>query len=74
MKAKGKNNTILERIDKDFSNNMKSCMKTRMENDLAKFNPRELSLAEATRLLMKTPSWQKSLQELKTFPKKENVR
>jgi hypothetical protein len=66
-------NTILERIDITFSKNMKECMKVRLENDLAKFNSREISMAEATRLAMRTPSWQKVMQELKTLPKKENL-
>jgi len=63
----------LERVDKEFTNKMREAMKIRFEKGFIKFNSREMGMTEATRLLIRTPSFQKSLQELKTLPKKENL-
>lgn len=65
--------TQLERTDKKFSQEMRKIMQERFTKGLAKFNRRELSFSESTRLLMRTPSWNKVVQELKTLPKKESV-
>lgn len=62
-------NTPPQRIDPDFAKEMKEVAKIRLNKNLANFSPRDLSLAEMTRLLRRTNGYQISLEELKTKPK-----
>ena len=50
-----------------------TAMKERYEKGLARFNPKELGITEYTRLQMRTPSFKKMIEELKTMPKRENL-
>jgi len=61
----------IARVDKNFEKKMKDIMKDRYDKKLANLNIRELSVAEATRLVMRTPSWNKVEQELRTLPKRK---
>ena len=61
----------LSRIDPDFEGEMRKIARIRLDKGLARLNPRELSLAEMTRLLRRTNGYQLSLEELKTKPKKK---
>jgi hypothetical protein len=62
------------RLDKEFANQVKEIMRIRFSKGFIKFNNmRELGFAEGTRLILRTPSWPKVVEELKTMPKKENV-
>ena len=63
-------NTSPIRVDLNFAKEMKNIAKIRLDKGLAKFNPRELSTAEMTRLLRRTQGYGISLEELKTKPKK----
>ena len=67
-------NTRPQRIDSDFEKEMKAIAKIRLDKGLAKFNIRDLSMTEMTRLLRKTNGYQISLNELKVKPKKESKR
>ncbi|MCK5177851.1 MAG: hypothetical protein KAQ92_09065 [Candidatus Aenigmarchaeota archaeon] len=62
------------RPDPKFSEDMKKIAKIRLDKGLAEFNPRALSFAEMTRLLRRTESYPKALEELKIKPKKENAK
>lgn len=62
------------RVDKDFIKEMKELALIRVNNRLSKFTQRDTSLAEMTRLLRRTDGWKQSKEELKTKPKKENLR
>lgn len=66
-----KKNTPVRRIDPDFDLDMRIIAKERLDKGLAKFNPRDLSMAEMTRLLRRTNGYQLSLQELKFKPKRK---
>lgn len=66
-------NSRPQRIDKDFEKDMKEIAKIRLTKGLAKFNPRDLSMPEMTKLLRRTQGYQFSLEELKNKPKKENL-
>ena len=61
----------ISRIDKGFEMKMKDIMKERYDKHLANLNIRELSVAEATRLVLRTPSWNQVEKELRTLPKKK---
>lgn len=67
-----KSNSPIQRIDKDFEQEMKKIAKIRLDNGLARFNPQSLSIREMTRLLRRTNGYQQSLEELKIKPKKED--
>lgn len=69
-----KKNAPLGRIDADFEADMRKMARIRLDKGLAKFNPRELSIAEMTRLLRRTNGYQISLNELENKPKKRNGR
>jgi hypothetical protein len=60
-----------QRIDADFEHEMRAIARIRLDRNLANLSPRDLSLAEMTRLLRKTNGYQISLEELKTKPKKK---
>jgi len=68
---KGKNTNIV-RTDSEFIEDMKRMSKIRLDKGLAKFNPRELSVAEMTRLLRRTNGYRISLDELSMKPKRGN--
>ena len=57
-------------MDPVFSNTLRNVMQERVMKGLSKPLPRELSMAEATRLVTKTDSWKKVMEELRTKPKK----
>ena len=59
-----------QRIDSEFEKEMRQVARIRLEKNLAKLNPRDLSLAEMTRLLRRTNGYKISLEELKSKPKK----
>jgi len=65
--------TKLARLDKEFEKDMREAARMRLVRGLAKANPKEISIAEMTRLLRRTPSYQLSLEDLKTKPKRENL-
>ncbi|MFA6201193.1 MAG: hypothetical protein WC679_12395 [Bacteroidales bacterium] len=64
----------IQRIDLDFEKDMREIAKIRLTKGLANFRPKELSMAEMTKLLRRTQGYQFSLTELKTKPKKENIK
>jgi hypothetical protein len=66
-------NSKLVRIDKEFEEDMKKIARIRLNLGLARFNPKELSAAEMTRLLRRTLGYKQSLEELKIKPKRENL-
>lgn len=63
-------NKGVTRIDPLFEAEMKGIAMTRLTKGLAKLNPRELSIAEMTRLLRRTDGYRMSMEELKTKPKR----
>jgi len=66
-------NSRPQRIDKDFELDMKEIAKIRLTKGLAKFNPRDLSMPEMTKLLRRTQGYRFSLEELKNKPRKEDI-
>jgi len=70
MMASRKNNPV-RRIDSDFDLDMKLIAKERLNKGLAGLSPKDLSMAEMTRLLRRTNGYQISLQELKIKPKRK---
>jgi len=67
------NKSKITRIDMDFEKDMREMAKCRLLKGLANFRPKEVSIAEMTKLLRRTQGYQISLNELKTKPKKENL-
>ena len=67
-----KEKTQLERMDKKVIRKFREIMSERITKGLAQPTPREISIAETTRLMLKCPSWQQVERELKTLPKKKN--
>lgn len=61
------------KLDPKFYYKLREIMDSRYKNGLAKFNPKELGFAEATRLCLRAPSWSKVEEELKKLPKKEGI-
>lgn len=59
------------RIYPDFEKDMKQIAKIRLDKGLAKLTPRDLSVAEMTRLLRRTEGYKLSLRELQVKPKRE---
>ena len=66
--------STLDRIDKDFREDMKQIAKLRLDSGLAKLKPNELSVREMTTLLRRTEGYKQSLEELKIKPKRENIK
>lgn len=66
-------NSRIERMDKELSRRLRDAMKERYKKGLAKMSQRELSMPEATRLLLRTPSWPNVEQELRCLPKKRRM-
>ena len=62
-----------ERIDMDFSKELREAMNVRLQKGLAKPKMEELSFREATHLVRRTDSWKNVLEELKTKPKRSNI-
>jgi len=60
-----------EKIDSDFQRDMREIARIRLSKGLANLKPRELSMAEMTRLLRRTDGYNISLNELKTKPKRK---
>ena len=67
-------NTIPSRIDSKFCSDLKDVSRVRLSKGFSNMNPRELGIPEMTRLVRRTDSWRKVLDELKTRPKKENIK
>ena len=67
-----KKNKPVGRLDPEFEKEMREIARIRLTKGLAKINPRELSLAEMTRLLRRTNGYKISLKELKLKPKRRN--
>ena len=68
-----KKNTKPVRVDPEFEEDMKKVARMRLDKGLANFNPRELSMAEMTRLFRRTNSYPFLLEELKTKPKRRQI-
>lgn len=66
-----KRNTKPARPDPEFLIDMKNIARIRLNKGLAKFNPRDLSFAETTRLLRRTQGYKMSMEELKNKPKRK---
>ena len=64
-------NSSPQRLDPDFIEDMKKIAIIRLNKGLANLNPKELSMAEITRLLRRTDSYKLSLEELKIKPKRK---
>ena len=69
--ATNKRNYTTEKIDIKFKEIMKECAKERYFKGLEKKEP---SLPEITRLAMKCPDWSKVVLDLKTKPRKEDIK
>lgn len=66
--------TKIVRVDTEYEKKMREIMKERFNKNLAKFSSKDLGLPEATRLMLRCPSWNQVERELKSLPKKENLR
>ena len=64
----------LVRIDPLFELDLKQIAKIRLNNNLAKFSPKALSMREMTMLLRRTNRYRLSMEELKLKAKRENCR
>jgi hypothetical protein len=69
-----KRNTKPARPDPDFVTDMQLAARERLNRGLARMNMRDLSFAEMTRLLRRTQGYRMSLEELKSKPKRENLK
>lgn len=69
-----KANTKPARPNSEFLMDMQLIAKERLNRGLARMNMRDLSFAEMTRLLRRTQGYRMSLEELKSKPKKENIK
>lgn len=67
------NKSKITRIDMEFEKDMREMAKMRLLKGLASFRPKEVSIAEMTKLLRRTQGYQISLNEMRTKPKKENL-
>ena len=65
-----KRSTKIIRVDPNFDLDLKKVAQIRLTKGLAKFDPKELSTAEMTRLLRRTQGYQISMEELKTKEKR----
>lgn len=64
--------STIVRNDPEFIKDMKKMAKIRLDKGLANFNPKELSIAEMTRLLRRTDGYRISLNELSNKPKRRD--
>ena len=62
--------TNLARVDEEWEKRMRDIMKERVNKNLAKLKPGEVSLREATSLMLKAPSWSNVELELRNLPKR----
>lgn len=63
----------IEKVDRAFANELRRIMAQRAGSGLSKMHPKELSMREATRLLMRTDSINAAFNEMRTKPKKYDV-
>lgn len=68
-----KKNTPVRRIDPEFDLDMKNIAKIRLSKGLANLTPKDLSMAEMTRLLRRTDGYKISLDELKIKTKRKGT-
>jgi len=61
------------RVDPEVARVMRELASFRLKTGLAKFDKKELSTREMSRLWTKTDGWKISIEELKTKPKKEYI-
>ena len=66
-----KNKSMVSRADTDFVKEMKELAKFRYFKNLEKQEPK---FPEMTRLLRRTDAWKQAILELKTKPRRENLR
>ena len=66
-----KNRTVPQRVDPEFLREMKELAKQRFFQGLAKELP---SFSEMTRLTRRSPYWPNIIFDLKTKPKKEDIK
>ena len=66
-------NTKLVRADNDFEIKLRDIMKDRAIKNLADLKPTDIGMPEATRLILKCPSWQNVERELRTLPKRGKI-
>lgn len=62
------------RVDINFEKARERLMTERLNKGFAKFSREDLGMPEFTRLAMKTQSWKGVEEELRTKPKKEDVK
>ena len=63
--------TKLVRMDKDVETKLKDIMEDRYRKGLSKL--KEISVPESLRLTLRTPSWPKVEQELRSLPKNRRI-
>lgn len=63
-----------QRIDKDFEKDMREIARERVFKGLAKPLPKEISIVAMTNLLRRTQGYKMSIFDLKTKPKKEDIK
>ena len=66
-----KNRTIVSRADPEFVKEMKELAKFRYFKNLERQEPK---FPEMTRLLRRTDAWKQAILELKTKPRRENLK
>lgn len=71
MASKKNLNSSLERVDRDFSKDMREIARIRLTKGLARFKQDEISTREMTNLLRRTQGYRLSIEELKTKPKRK---
>jgi hypothetical protein len=69
--SSGKRSWTTEKVDIDFKKEMRELAKFRYFKNLEKKEP---SLPEMTRLVRRCPGWKSIIFDLRTKPRKENVR
>ena len=71
-----KGNSKAGRLFPDFERQLREAMNDRRKNNLIKNPqiPKNIGIAEAQRLLTRTQGFRLSLNEIRTKPKKENVK
>ena len=67
-------NTKLVRMDSDSEKVLRNIMKERAFKDLADMKPKDIGIPEATRLMLRCPSWKNVENELRTLPKKGRIK
>jgi len=67
-------NTKLVRVDSEWEKKMRDIMKERINKNLANVKPSEIGLPEVTRLMTKSPHWQGVELDLRTLPKKAEIK